>query len=246
MRLVQKKLHSSAKTGTFRTLHGKKKIQYIWDYYKLPLVIFCIFLYVIIYIVYGQLTQKNVTLYTALVNVTAGDELTSNLSDKFLESQNIKVSKNKVYLYSGLYLTDDESNAYHEYTYASRMKILASIDSEQLDVVLMNREAFDAFSQNGYLCDISKLLSQENPDLLNTLEPFLITNTAILEDNSLDLYFDDSTVYQAETEEYPMGLDLSQSPLIQEAGFDDTVYLGILANSPRKKSAVSYLEYLYH
>ena len=28
-------------------LHGKQKIQYIWDYYKLPAIICLIFLYII-------------------------------------------------------------------------------------------------------------------------------------------------------------------------------------------------------
>ena len=28
-----------------RTLHGRKKVQYIWDYYKLPLAVLCIVLY---------------------------------------------------------------------------------------------------------------------------------------------------------------------------------------------------------
>ena len=32
-----------------KSLYGLKKIQYIWDYYKLPIVILCIFLYIIGY-----------------------------------------------------------------------------------------------------------------------------------------------------------------------------------------------------
>ena len=124
------------------------------------------------------------------------------------------------------------------------MKILASIDGKQLDVVLMNKEAFDAFSQNGYLCDLEELLSSEDVDLYNRLKPHLVTNTVILEDNSTDLQLDPSITYQAVTEEHPFGLDLSQTSMISDAGFSDIVYLGIIANSPRTEEAIDYVRYL--
>lgn len=245
MGIFDKKDRHTAEREKLRNLHGAKKLQYIWDYYKLPLLLCGIVLYVIAYSIYGKVSHKDVILYTALVNVAAGEDLTRELSSDYLEAAHISPAKNEVYLYSGLYLTDDETNANHEYTYASRMKILAAIDAEQIDVVLMNREAFDAFSQNGYLCDLEDLLSKEDPACYRELEPYLITNTSILEDNSIDLYFDDSVPYQAETEEYVMGLKLSECPLIEKAGFNEPVYLGILSNSPRKEEAVTYLEYLY-
>ena len=149
MKPAPHKLPAFARDENLRSLHGGKKIQYIWDYYKLPLAILCIVLYVIGYVLYGRLTHKDTVLYTALVNVSAGTDLTRGLGNDFLDYLNLDPSKNKLELYTGLYLTDDETNEYHEYTYASRMKIQAAIDGELMDVVLMNREAFDAFSQSG-------------------------------------------------------------------------------------------------
>ena len=229
-----------------KNLHGLKKVQYIWDYYKLPMVVLCIFLYIIAYSLYRHFAHKETVLYTALVNVSASESLTAQLSTDFLDYLEKDTSQNTMQLYTGLYLTDDETNPYHEYTYASRMKILAAIDGEQLDVVLMNKEAFDAFSQNGYLCDLLELLSDIDTVLLNEWKPYLVTNTIILEDNSVDLQFDPSIPYQAVTEEHPVGLDMSQSGLIGEAMFDDTVYLGIIANSPRKETAIDYIKYLMY
>ena len=147
-----------------RTLHGRKKVQYIWDYYKLPLAVLCIVLYAAGYMLYGRITHKDTVLYAALVNVAAGEDLTQELTGDFLDYLNLNPSKNELELYTGLYLTDDETNQYHEYTYASRMKIQAAIDGELMDVVLMNREAFDAFSQSGYLYDLKELLCREDPD----------------------------------------------------------------------------------
>ena len=241
MKLKQK---ASPELEKLKTLHGPQKIRYIWDYYKLPIVVLCILLYILGYSHSGHFTHKEKILYTALVNVSASDSLTEQLSTGFLDSLDQDTSKTTMQLYTGLYLTDDETNPYHEYTYASRMKILASIDGKQLDVVLMNKEAFDAFSQNGYLCDLEELLSSEDVDLYNRLKPHLVTNTVILEDNSTDLQLDPSITYQAVTEEHPFGLDLSQTSMISDAGFSDIVYLGIIANSPRTEEAIDYVRYL--
>lgn len=244
MQLTQKNRKKAQ--DTLHNLQGMKKVQYIWDYYKLPLIISGIILYVIVYILYRNLSYKDTVLYVALVNVNAGETLTEQLDQGFMETLDINTSKNKLHLYSGLYLTDDENNTYHEYTYASQMKILASIDGELLDVVLMDKEAFDAFSQNGYLCNLDELLSEENPALYEDLKPFIVSNIVIIEDNSFELQFDTSIPYSAVTEEYPMGLDISQAQLIRQAGFEETVYLGIISNSPRTDTAVTYLQYLFY
>jgi len=107
--------HTAGK-GESRNLHGVQKIQYIWDYYKIPIVICAIILYIAAHFVYGRFEHKDVIMYTALVNVNAGEDLTKDLSSNFLESRNFDTAKNELYLYSGLYLSDDENNAYHEYT----------------------------------------------------------------------------------------------------------------------------------
>ncbi|MCI9022544.1 MAG: hypothetical protein HFH32_17855 [Eubacterium sp.] len=248
----KKKLQKKYQSGVrpfMQNLRGKAKLQfflqYLWDYYKLPLAAAAIALYIALYAVYGHFTHKDTALYAALVNVAVGETLTEELSSRFLTAQNLNTNANTFRLYSGLYLTDDENSIYHEYTYASRLKILASIDAEQLDVALMDKEAFDAFSQNGYLSDIDELLAEEVPALHQQLAPYFVTNTVILEDNSEDLLLDSSAVYHAETEDYPMGLDLSASPLIQKGGFQETVYLGIIKNSPRMHTVFDYLEYLF-
>ena len=242
---MRAKRKASLEREKLKNLHGLKKVQYIWDYYKLPIVVLCIFLYIITYSLYGHFTHKETVLYTALVNVSASESLTAQLSTDFLDFIDTDTSKETMQLYTGLYLTDDETNPYHEYTYASRMKILAAIDSEQLDVVLMNKEAFDAFSQNGYLCNLEELLSDQDSALYNRLKPNLVTNTIILQDNSIDLQFDSSLTYEAVTEEHPVGLDLSMADLIHRAGFDDTVYLGIIQNSTHKDAAINYVQYLF-
>ncbi len=236
---------SSTKKEKWKQLHGMQKVCYIWDYYKFPIFICLLFFYIIIYAVYGHFSKKTAVLYTGLINVSVDGQLNAQLSDGFLDFADEDAGKKEVPLYTGLYLTNDQNNPHHEYTYASRIKILASIDGEQLDVVLMNKEAFDAFSQNGYLCNLEKLFQESAPDTLHEIEPYLVTNISILEDNADDLSLDSSLSYQAVTEEYPMGLNVSQKGIFKQAGFEDDVYLGIIKNSPRTDMAIKYIDYLY-
>lgn len=152
-----------------------------------------------------------------LVNVSAGEQLTDDLSSGFIDSTGTDASKTELKLYTGLYLTENPDDPNHEYTYASRIKIMASIDEEKLDILLMNKEAYDAFSQNEYLCDIEELLRDIDPEAAKTLAPNLVSN----------------------------GLLISQSGLFKEAGLTGDVYLGVVKNSPREEMAAEYISYLY-
>ncbi len=227
-----------------KDVHGTAKIGYIWEYYKLPIVIICIFLYIVGYLVYGGLTHKDTILYTALVNVSAGETFTEKLSTGFLDCLGADVKKKTVGLYDGLYLTEDESDTDYGYVYASNTKITAAIAGEKLDVVLMDKTAFDMFSKRGYLCNMEQLLIQAAPDLYEELQAELVTNTVIIEDNSIDTQLDSSVTYTAVTDEYPMAVDISQSNLILKEGFDGTLYLGIISNSSHMDTAIAYLRYL--
>lgn len=238
--------NASAKKERWKHLKGTQKIQYVWDYYKLPVTMCLIVLYIFGYTLYGHITKKEVLLYTGLINVSAGEQLTGELSCGFIDSSDAGASKTELKLYTGLYLTDDPDDPNHEYTYASRIKIIASIDDEQLDVVLMNKEAFDAFSQNGYLYNMEDLLRNMDSETAADLTPHLVSNTVILKDNSDEMMLDKSLSYQAVTKEFPMGLLISQKGLFKEAGFTEDVYLGVIKNSPRMDMAAKYIKYLWY
>ncbi|MDO4634016.1 MAG: hypothetical protein Q4B01_09190 [Eubacteriales bacterium] len=229
---------------TLHSLHGRQKLQYLWDYYKLPLAGLLIILLISGSLIYHKVTHKDTDLYLALVNVSMSESMQQKMTGDFLTDVNLSPAKHRLELYQGLYLTDDSASEYHEYTYASRMKILTTINSQLLDVVFMNQEAFDAFSQNGYLEDLPKLL-QNDPELLDRITPNLVRGTIILEDNAIDLLFDETATYEAVTEDSICGLDLSTSPFFKDSGFTEPVYLGIIRNSLRKELASSYLAYLF-
>lgn len=239
----ERSLESYSEKEKWESMSKLQRARYLWDYYKLPFVIIFIIVYIISFIIYRQVNHKDVALYVGLVNIAPTEETTAQLTDDFLTYEELSPAKNECKLYSNWYLTTDQSSEFYAYTYASQLKILASIDDEQLDVVLMNRESFNAFSQNGYLYDLEKLL-QDSP-LYEKLAPYLVVNVEILEDNAKDINFDPTIEYQSEAVEYIMGLDMTESFLCKNASYSDTIYLGVLKNTPRVEHVLDFLGYMY-
>ena len=150
-----------ASSSLLRELKGWKKVQYLLDYYKFPLFLAGLFLYFVIWFSIRSLTQKEYLLYLGFVNIAPSEALTEELTENYRREMGYKGRNESVLLQNNLFLSSDENSEYHPYTYATKIRILGAIVSEQLDLVLMDREAFDAFSQNGYLTDLQALLSEE-------------------------------------------------------------------------------------
>ena len=147
--------------------------------------------------------------------------------------------------YTGLYLSDSPAAENHQYSYASRLKVLAAVNAKQLDVVWMNREAYDIFSQSGYLLDLSEFLSQNSPELYPDLAPYLIENDVILEDNAIAYTLNEADSYTSVTEKAVNAMEITDFHMVSDAGFPDSVYLGVIANSQRRSSDLDYIKYLY-
>ncbi len=232
-----------ARKAAFQKMNPAGKAEYIYTYYKLPIVLGLIAVYLCCSAMYRQLTKKQVVLYSAYINLSVGEDLNTKLTEGFVSASGANPKKAEIYLYSGLYLSNNPSLENYEYQYASNLKLMAAIEAKQLDIVLMNQEAYDIFSQKGYLLDLHSLLSSDDP-LYHLLEPHLTANTVILENNAIKYMLNEANQYQAITEEVTNGLDISAFPLFQEAGFQNPVYLGVVGNSPRFSAAIQYIEYL--
>ena len=140
---------------TLRSLHGRKKWEHIWAYYKLPIAIVLIVVYILGYAAYRHVTKKEDVLYLGLVNITAGSELTEQLTTGFAEAQGL-TKKQQVDLLSGLLLSESE-RAEEQYVYASEMKLLGAVSAQRLDVVLMDEYARDRLLADDYFLDLRTL-----------------------------------------------------------------------------------------
>ena len=228
----------AARREAFRRMDGRQKADYIFAYYKVPILLGLVILFITASVARRQLTKKEPVLYLALVNISVGDALENALSVGFVEWDGENPKKKEVYLYRDLYLSDDASVVNHEYAYASRLKLLGAINTKHLDLLLMNRESYDIFSRSGYLLELSGWASVET-------EPYLTENAVILSDNAIEYNLNEAPEYEEITEMVCNAVDVSALPLFRDAGLSSSVYLGIVANSQRSDAVFRYLSYLF-
>ena len=228
---------------SFHRMTPREKLDYIWTYFKGPILLVLIGMIVLGSVIIHQLSKKDRLLYAGGLNVAVGEDLEYALNQGFVSAIGSDPKGAEVYYYWDLYLSDDPSAENHEYSYASRMKLMATIQAKELDLVLMNREAYDLMSASGYLLALPELLAQDEA-LYGQIAPYLITNSVVLEDNSVEYNLGEAEEYVEIREDAVNGIDLSQFPLFRKAGFSGSVYLGIVGNSPRPEMCMDYIAYL--
>ena len=231
----------AAHREAFRTMTLPEKADYIFAYYKLPLVLALVVMVALGWVVLRRITHKEPLLYVALVNVADSEALDNGLGNDYVIATGNDPRTAEVYCYHALYLSDPEGSSDHQYSYASRMKLMGAVAAEQLDVVIMNRDGYDLLSNSGYLMDLAPFLA-EGGDGTAALAPLLQTNVVVDSDNSIEVELNEADAYVAETHEEQNALEVSGRGLFSD--FSEPVYLGIIGNSPRADEALAYLAYL--
>lgn len=216
----------------FREMSFPKKLEHIWQYYKVTILL-VVALGILLSAGYRAMTRKEPVLYLACLNVSLGSQVQDQLTQDFLLHQNWDTSRKEIQLYQNLYLSDDPAAENHEYAYTSRLKLLATINAHQLDLVLMNQEAYDLCSASGYLLDLSDWVPVE----------YLTANQVVTEKATAP-YSETSPPEVLSSITACNALPLSQFPAFQQAGFSGEVYLGVIANSPRLELCRQYFQYL--
>ena len=227
----------------FRRMEPKEKLGYILSYYWWAILLAVFAAVILGSVIHGQLTKKQTVIYAACLNMAVGSDLEETLREGYLRFSGADPKKNDVLIYRNMYISEDPMEADHQVAYASRMKLMAVINGKLLDLVLMNREAYDVLSSADYLLDLKELSGQDEA-LYRELEPLMTENTVIIEDNAIDVNLNRADTYQAVTKEVLNGIDLSGTPVIRDAGFSDSVFLGIIANTPRIEKCLDYLRFL--
>jgi len=234
------KLISQQQKEQFARMTPAQKREHIWTYYKAHILLAVILIAIAGSSLYRVVTAKEPVLYTAFVNVSVSEELGTALSEEYLVSRGYDTGKREIYFYEDLRISANPRPEDAEYAYTSGLKIMATIETGDLDLVFMNREAYDLCSGSGYLLDLTGLFSPEDP----RIAPYLTSNLVVLEDNSLEFDLGEAEEYIAVTETVPNALDLTGLPLFQNAGLSGQVYLGVIAASPRPEACADYIVFL--
>ncbi len=180
----------------------------------------------------------------AYQNIAMPSLIKDGFSPSLLDEAGFDGRRQEVYLYRELYISEDADTLNHEYAYASKMKLSGAISTRKLDLVLMNREAYDVLSESGYLQDLSALPASFDSVQVDVLLPLLTENEVVVSDNSLEVMLDEAEEEQRVTQSVRNALTVSSLPLFRNAGFDGDLYLGAIPNNTHSEQAALFLEYI--
>ncbi len=229
----------AANRAAFHSLSPAAKAEHIWIYYKWFIILGAAALIILGSVVYRALTRKDPVLYLGFANVSLDSVTEGRISEGYLESAGFDPQRREILMYRDLYFSEEAAGEAHKMAYATQIKMMAAIEKQQMDLVLMSGSAWDILSKRGYLLDLGQL-----PSLSPALRELLAENEVILEDNSLEYELGEAPELRVLTEPAANALDLTELPLFQAVGLTEPLYFGIIANSPRQERCLDYVSYL--
>ena len=231
-----------AAKAAYRELSFPQKLGHIWLYHKWAILLSLTALIIRGSLIYRAIHKKEPVLYLAMINVSVGDKLETAITRGFLDHAGFDPEKQELLTYQDLYLAEETDVTTHRSAYATRIKLMASVEQKQLDLILMSRESYDVLSSQGYLLPVEELL-EGAPELAEALSPLIVENDVTVEDNSIEYQLREAEELIIVTESVGNALRLDTLPLFS-GQFQDALFLGVVANTPRREVCLDYLGYL--
>ncbi len=231
MRLTKEKQGQSAEmqrafqkeTLTFKELTFKKKLEFIWDYYKWW-IIGVVFVAVTLGYMIPSIIESNkeVVLYAAFMNSNIVDAGSTTIMDDFVEYSGIDIEGKKIVLDTNMYIERDRPTAFSN---ESTQKFFALLSTNTMDVVVLNTENFDFYVKQGTFSDLSTILSPEQMEKYKDLLVYASTEN-------------DST-------QKPYAINTTGSNVLKkDKAYLLDNYFTIPVNAEKQETAVQFLEYL--
>ncbi len=134
----------------------KKKLEYFWMYYKIPLFAALFVLAAAGYFLYTKATEKEYALNAMLLDVHT-DVAEGILEEEFAAYAGIDTKKYDVLIATSLLLADGTSN----YAMACQSRFYGLVGAGELDVGMMLEENFASFAGADAFLDLREVFTEE-------------------------------------------------------------------------------------
>lgn len=196
------------------------KITFIWDYYKVPILLILSVLAILLTIFISNIGRKDASMYVVLLNSDSSwRECDSTVFDKVLENSELDL-KNKTVDINDKLRIGEENTATADVETLQVLTALFTISD--LDLYVADKQYFDYFVEDAGYCDLSLLIDKE-----------------ILEKHHDDLYY----VTDSKGNTTLSGIVLHDGSLLHEAGYyHDDVIMGVPANAFNMDVAIDFIK----
>ncbi|MBQ0000850.1 MAG: hypothetical protein KBT01_04845, partial [Clostridiales bacterium] len=236
------KLTKPTEKEKLKDLHGKKKLDYIWDYYKTHIIITLLVIAAVGYTVYEKMHTKTPLISVTCANVTPSDELAEQLTTGFVKDYlQLDEKKYEIPIDTNLLVGEAAQTMDPQYAYTSQMKLMAYLSASEMHIMLMNQGALEEMALNSYLEELPEVFASVDPELYDLVKDYIVEANMIVEDNQEEVLKDRSIPYEAVFEAHPFALRLTGTPLFPEGSFDQDIYLGIAVNADNLPCNTQYI-----
>ena len=141
---------------TLKRLKGKKKIEFLWDYYKIPIVAAAIVLVFAVLALVIRSPQKDTALYIVWINAVSQEE--STYFDDCLTAAGIDTEKKHADVNASFSLGIPGNDAAD----AQTLQVLSALFGiGDLDLYIADPEHFDLYAVRGAFSDLTELLPED-------------------------------------------------------------------------------------
>ena len=225
-------------------LSAGKKIEYIKDYYLKAAIAIGVSLTVIIYILVIMIRPKDEVL---LRSITINDSYTiediDTLIEDFGKTIDYNPDKQDISITDGLMLDPEKPSS----NTLDQVTVYATTGT--LDVIIADEDVFKMYAKNGFFCDLSDVLSQD--ELKNFSKNLLYEKLNPANEEDMD---SDDEAKEDTNVEHAYGVCLDDSSIYtnmskwykqqKESKSTGSFYIGIVNTSKQKENSVAFIKYL--
>lgn len=204
-----------------------KKLQYIWQYYWIPIVaVVALVAFLITFTVHRVTTPNDNWFFAVFVNTSAEAGEDSELWKDFTDYGDFNLKEKNVFFNDNSYFIPgalSNSNGAEYYN-----MFVAYVEAGQLDVVVSDKDTITGLGPYGYLADLSD-------ESMSALQKYA--------DRFVYVVPDDTETYG--TDPIPVGIDLSDTRLVTEYNlYPETCVLGVSQSAPHLEVVLQFLEFV--
>ena len=205
----------------------KYKLQYFWEYYRLPVIIIGAFVAIVVSVIVTMVNNKPAAISVAWVNAVGTPE-----EDSFAAAAGIDLSQNLVAFDSGYSISTDLENI-TEMTYNSAQKLMASIAGKTLDVMVCTEDLCHGYLNSELYMDLREIYSSAE---LEAFGDKVLWGTPT-----------DPETGEVLGKEMPYAICVGSAPAITSVPcyLQEDVYAAVIANAPHPDMAKEFVKYLF-
>ncbi|NLK27064.1 MAG: hypothetical protein GX306_01765 [Clostridiales bacterium] len=146
-------------------LTPKKRLAYLWEYYRIHALVSIGIVALIFYIIYNMVTPNIETkFYAAIINNTISDEVIQEVTADLSEYLQLNPETETINLNTNFYF-----NAAPDYTMSMKQALTTFVAAAEVDVIIAPESEFESYAKLGFF---DKLSDQLPTDLYSLLTDY--------------------------------------------------------------------------